>query len=137
MGLAQLTLVDLLPQEDSLEAAGRTDPKPPRESPSPKPPRESPKLEKVPQGSLLPSPPPPPPLNSECFVVSSRGWELDQGKLLRSLDRISCTNFSRVQGTDSSLSRLSASRIYSNVKSSPSKLNTKISKSSIYCYDPM
>ena len=45
--------------------------------------------------SLLPSPPQ---LNSECFVVSSRGWELDQGKLLRSLDKISCANFSRVQG---------------------------------------
>jgi CO dehydrogenase/acetyl-CoA synthase alpha subunit len=34
---------------------------------------------------------------SECFVVSSRGWELDQSKLLRSLDRIGCANFSRVQ----------------------------------------
>ena len=112
MGLAQMTLVDLLPQEDSLEAAGRIAPPPP--------PQDSPKLEKVPQGSLLPSPPSPsPPLNSECFVVSSRGWELDQGKLLRSLDRISCANFSRVQGTNhSSLSSLSLSHVYSSVKPS-------------------
>ena len=62
------------------------------------PTRESPKRGEGPKAttsSLLPSPPL---LNSECFVVSSRGWELDQGKLLRSLDKISCANFCRVQG---------------------------------------
>ena len=59
---------------------------------------ESPKrgdVPKAPASSLLPSAPL---LKSECFVVSSRGWELDQGKLLRTLDKISCANFSRVQG---------------------------------------
>ena len=45
----------------------------------------------------LPPPLPPPPLSSECFVVSSRGWELDQSKLLRSLDRVCCAAFARVQ----------------------------------------
>lgn len=36
------------------------------------------------------------PLSVECFIVS-RGWQLDQTKLLRSLDRLKSANFSRVQ----------------------------------------
>lgn len=35
-------------------------------------------------------------LSAECFIVS-RGWQMDQSKLLRALDRIKCANFSRVQ----------------------------------------
>ena len=36
------------------------------------------------------------PLNAECFMVS-RGWQLDQTRLLRSLDRLKNANFGRVQ----------------------------------------
>ena len=35
-------------------------------------------------------------LNAECFMVS-RGWQLDQTRLLRSLDRLKNANFGRVQ----------------------------------------
>ncbi|TRY72052.1 hypothetical protein TCAL_11289, partial [Tigriopus californicus] len=41
-------------------------------------------------------PPNNPLLSAECFIVS-RGWQMDQSKLLRALDRIKCANFSRVQ----------------------------------------
>ena len=36
------------------------------------------------------------PLSAECFLVS-RGWQLDQTRLLRSLDRIQRAHFGRVQ----------------------------------------
>ena len=35
-------------------------------------------------------------LSAECFIVS-RGWQMDQSKLLRALDKIKGVNFSRVQ----------------------------------------
>ena len=50
------------------------------------------------RASPLPVPPPDPPLSSEVFVVS-RGWQLDQGRLLRSLEKIKCASFARVQAT--------------------------------------
>ena len=34
----------------------------------------------------------------ECFLVS-RGWQLDQSRLLRALDGVQCANFARVQVT--------------------------------------
>lgn len=37
-----------------------------------------------------------PPLSAECFLVS-RGWQLDQTRLLRALDRLKVANFGRVQ----------------------------------------
>ena len=37
-----------------------------------------------------------PDLSAECFIVS-RGWQMDQNKLLRALDRLKGVNFSRVQ----------------------------------------
>ena len=37
-----------------------------------------------------------PDLSAECFIVS-RGWQMDQNKLCRSLDKIKGVNFSRVQ----------------------------------------
>ena len=43
-------------------------------------------------------PPESPPLSAECFIVS-RGWQMDQSRLLRALDRIKCATFSRVQIT--------------------------------------
>ncbi len=43
-------------------------------------------------------------LNVECFLVS-RGWQLDQSRLLRTLDAIDCANFTRIQIT-TSMSRL-------------------------------
>ncbi len=48
-----------------------------------------------------------PPLITECFLLS-RGWPLDQGRLLRALDRIQCSSFARVQVT-STPNRLSDS----------------------------
>ena len=35
-------------------------------------------------------------LSTECFIVS-RGWQMDQSKLLKALEKIKCANFSRVQ----------------------------------------
>ncbi len=37
-----------------------------------------------------------PTINVECFIVS-RGWQLDQSRLLRALDSVDCANFGRVQ----------------------------------------
>ena len=36
------------------------------------------------------------PFSAECFLVS-RGWQLDQTRLLRALDRLKVANFGRVQ----------------------------------------
>ncbi|XP_071743510.1 uncharacterized protein [Lepeophtheirus salmonis] len=36
------------------------------------------------------------PLVAECFIIS-RGWQMDQSRLIRALDRIKCVSFHRVQ----------------------------------------